>query len=254
MKKIKIIKIGGKLIENKDLLNSLCNELPKYYPNCVLVHGGGTLAGQLATKLGLEVKMHDGRRITDAETLKVTVMAYAGLANKTVVAELQKRGVNACGVSGCDMGIVKSHKRPVKDIDWGFVGDIDSVDCDMVSMLLEKGIMPVFSPITYSQDGELLNTNADSVANAVATALAERYDVELTFCFDKPGVLMDINDDSSAIPSINREQYAELKESGVIYSGMLPKLENAFKTIDSGVSAVRLTDPDHLNGGTVIIK
>jgi acetylglutamate kinase len=254
MKKIKVIKIGGKLIENRELLTALCDELPKFYPNCVLVHGGGTLAGELATRLGLEVKMHEGRRITDSETLKVTVMAYAGLANKTVVAELQKRGVNACGVSGCDMGIVVSHKRPVKDIDWGYVGDIDSVNCDMVSMLLEQGIMPVFSPITFSKEGDLLNTNADSVANAVASALAERYEVELTFCFDKPGVLMDIDDDNSAIPSINREQFKELKESGVIYSGMLPKLENAFKTIDSGVAAVRLTNPSHLDGGTVIIK
>ena len=254
MKKINVVKIGGKLIENTAVLAALCDALKGLYPNCVLVHGGGTLAGKLAEKLGMEVHMHEGRRITDAGTLEVVVMAYAGLANKKVVAGLQRRGVNACGLSGCDMGVVLSHKRPVKDIDWGFVGDIDTVDAEKLSMLLESGVMPVLSPITYSKEGLLLNTNADSVASATATALSRIYEVKLTFCFDKPGVLVDVDDDSSVIPSINRTQFKEFKESGVIYSGMLPKLENAFKTIDAGVSSVRLTDPDHLSGGTVIIK
>lgn len=251
---MKIIKIGGKLIENTEVLNSLCDRLVDFYPECVLVHGGGTLAGQLATKLGIPTKMHEGRRITDRETLDITVMCYAGLANKKVVATLQSKGVNACGISGCDMGAVISHKRPVKDIDWGFVGDIDSVNTEAIAMLLDHKIMPVISPVTFAKDGTLLNTNADSVASAVATAISRKYETELVFCFDKPGVLRDVDDNSSVIPVINRETYKQLLAENVIFSGMIPKLENAFKTIDAGVHAVRLTDPDHLDSGTLITE
>lgn len=250
---IKVIKIGGKLIENEAVLAGLCDKLTKLYPDCVLVHGGGSLAGQLASRLGIETKMHDGRRITDRETLDVTIMAYAGLANKKVVAALQARGVDACGLSGCDMGIVVSHKREVKEIDWGYVGDIDRVKAENLAYLLDKKIMPVVSPITFDLSGQLLNTNADSVASAVAIALSRLYEVELVFCFDKPGVLTDIDDESSVIPSVNRTQYQEYVTQGVIHSGMMPKLENAFKTIDAGVKSVRLTNPDHLTGGTVIV-
>lgn len=250
---IKVIKIGGKLIENEAVLAGLCDKLMKLYPDCVLVHGGGSLAGQLASRLGIETKMHDGRRITDRETLDVTIMAYAGLANKKVVAALQARGVDACGLSGCDMGIVVSHKREVKEIDWGYVGDIDRVKAENLAYLLDKKIMPVVSPITFDLSGQLLNTNADSVASAVAIALSRLYEVELVFCFDKPGVLTDIDDESSVIPSVNRTQYQEYVTQGVIHSGMMPKLENAFKTIDAGVKSVRLTNPDHLTGGTVIV-
>lgn len=250
---IKVIKIGGKLIENEAVLAGLCDKLMKLYPDCVLVHGGGSLAGQLASRLGIETKMHDGRRITDRETLDVTIMAYAGLANKKVVAALQARGVDACGLSGCDMGIVVSHKREVKEIDWGYVGDIDRVKAENLAYLLDKKIMPVVSPITFDLSGQLLNTNADSVASAVAIALSRLYEVELVFCFDKPGVLTDIDDESSVIPSVNRTQYQEYVTQGVIHSGMMPKLENAFKTIDAGVKSVRLTNPDHLIGGTVIV-
>lgn len=250
---IKVIKIGGKLIENEAVLAGLCDKLMKLYPDCVLVHGGGSLAGQLASRLGIETKMHDGRRITDRETLDVTIMAYAGLANKKVVAALQARGVDACGLSGCDMGIVVSHKREVKEIDWGYVGDIDRVKAENLAYLLDKKIMPVVSPITFDLSGQLLNTNADSVASAVAIALSRLYEVELVFCFDKPGVLTDIDDESSVISSVNRTQYQEYVTQGVIHSGMMPKLENAFKTIDAGVKSVRLTNPDHLTGGTVIV-
>lgn len=250
---IKVIKIGGKLVENDTVLNGLSDKLMDLYPNCVLVHGGGSLAGQLSARLGIETRMHEGRRITDRETLDVTIMAYAGLANKKVVAALQTRKVNACGLSGCDMGIVVSHKREVKDIDWGFVGDIDQVKAENLAYLLDKKIMPVISPITFDLSGQLLNTNADSVASAVAIALSRLYEVELVFCFDKPGVLTDIEDDKSVIPSINREQYREYAGQGVIHSGMMPKLENAFKTIAAGVKSVRLTSPEHLTGGTVIV-
>lgn len=249
---LKIIKIGGKLIENDKILAGLCDKLTAYYPHCVLVHGGGSMAGQLSAKLGIEVKMHEGRRITDRDTLDVTVMAYAGLANKKVVAALQTRGVNACGLSGCDMGIIVSHKREVKDIDWGYVGDIDSVKAENIAYLLDKQVMPVISPITFDKNGQLLNTNADSVASAVAIAVSGMFDTELVYCFDKPGVLTDIDDNDSVIPTMNREQYKEYTEKGLIHSGMMPKLENAFKTIAAGVKSVRLTNPEHLDGGTVI--
>lgn len=248
----RVIKVGGKLIEDNAVLSCLCDELTACYPHCVLVHGGGSMAGQLSSRLGIATRMHEGRRITDAETLEVTVMAYAGLANKKVVAALQARGVNACGLSGCDLGVVVSHKREVKEIDWGFVGDVDEVKAEVLGGLLEKKVMPVLSPITCSREGQLLNTNADSVAGAVAIALGRLYETELVFCFDKPGVLRDVNDPASVIPELNREQYTEYLQQGIIHSGMIPKLENAFKTIAAGVKAVRLTSSANLQGGTVI--
>ncbi len=253
--KVKIIKIGGKLVEDDAVLNGLNglnDRLAALWPGCLLVHGGGSMAGQLSAALGLEVRMHEGRRITDSRTLEVAVMAYAGLANKKIVAGLQARGVNACGLSGCDMGLVVSHKRERGEIDWGFVGDIDTVRTEALALLLENRILPVISPITCSREGQLLNTNADSVAGAVATALSSRYETELTFCFDKPGVLLDVNDEQSVIPRINKHDYRELLARGVLHSGMLPKLENAFKTLEAGVGSVRLTSPENLNGGTLL--
>ena len=234
---IRIIKIGGKLIENDAVLNGLCDELSACYRDSVLVHGGGSMAGQLSARLGIRTRMIDGRRITDRETLEVAVMAYAGWANKKLVAALQVRNVNACGLSGCDQKVILAHKREVKEIDWGFVGDI---------------VMPVISPITYDGAGQLLNTNADSVAGAVAVALSRIDDTELIFCFDKPGVLLDVNDADSVIPVLDKEKYAGYLEQGAIHAGMIPKLDNAFKTIKAGVKSVRLTDPCHLDGGTVL--
>ena len=252
--KIKVIKIGGKLIENNTILASLCDRLATLGEAFVLVHGGGVMGSQLATKLGVEVKMHEGRRITDAATLDIAVMAYAGLANKRVVAALQARGVNACGLSGCDMAVVKSHRRPVKDIDWGFVGDVDEVNADVLALLLDNGAIPVVSPITFSPAGDLLNTNADSVASSVAMGLARKYDVELVFTLDKAGVLLDVEDDSSVIPTITPALYEELRSNEQIHSGMIPKIDNAYKTIDAGVKSVRITSPDNLSGGTVVIR
>lgn len=252
--KIKVIKVGGKLIENTEVLAALCDQLATLDEAFVLVHGGGVMGSHLAQKLGVEVKMHEGRRITDAATLDIAVMAYAGLANKRVVAALQARGLNACGLSGCDMAIVKSKRRPVKDIDWGFVGDVDKADGAVLAMLVEKGITPVVSPITFSVEGDLLNTNADSVASAVAMGLADYMDVELVFTLDKVGVLLDVDDPSSLIPTITPELYAELKADEKIHSGMIPKIDNAYKTIEAGVQSVRITSPDNLTGGTLVIK
>ena len=252
--KIKVIKIGGKLIENAEILASLCDHLASLGEAFVLVHGGGVMGSQLATKLGVEVKMHEGRRITDAATLDIAVMAYAGLANKRVVAALQARGVNACGLSGCDMAVVKSHRRPVKDIDWGFVGDVDEVNANVLSLLLDNGAIPVVSPITFSPEGDLLNTNADSVASAVAMGLATKYEVELVFTLDKAGVLLDVNDDNSLIPTITPALYADLRAEEKIHSGMIPKIDNAYKTIEAGVGSVRITSHEDFNGGTLVIK
>ena len=252
--KIKVIKVGGKLIENADVLAALSDHLASLSEPFVLVHGGGVMGSHLAEKLGVEVKMHEGRRITDEPTLEIAVMAYAGLANKRVVAALQARGVNACGLSGCDMAVVKSHRRPVKDIDWGFVGDVDSVNADVLAMLLGAGAVPVVSPITFSKEGELLNTNADSVASAVAMGLASKYEVELVFTLDKAGVLLDVEDESSLIPTITPQLYKELRAEEKIHSGMIPKIDNAYKTIDAGVEKVRITSPENLTGGTVVVK
>lgn len=251
---IKIVKVGGKLVENERILDELCNKLAVYYPSCVLVHGGGSMAGQLATRLGIETRMHEGRRITDALTLEVTVMAYAGLANKKIVACLQAKRINACGLSGCDMNVIVSHKRAITAIDWGYVGDIEQVKEEVLAFLLERKIMPVLSPITCSAAGQLLNTNADSVASATAIALSRKYETELVFCLDKPGVLRNIQDENSVIPFIGRKAYIELLKEKNIHAGMLPKLENAFKTLDAGVKKVRLTSPADLEGGTVLMK
>lgn len=249
---IQVIKIGGKLIEDNTILCCLCNQLAACYPHCVVVHGGGSMAGQLASRLGIGIRMHEGRRITDRETLDVTVMAYAGLANKKIVAGLQSRQVNACGLSGCDMGIIRSHKREVKEMDWGFVGDIDAVNATALADLLDNKVMPVISPITFDAQGQLLNTNADSVATAVAVALSRIFETELVFCFDKPGVLLDVNKEESLIPELDREKYRDYLAKGRIHSGMIPKLENAFRAVAAGVGSVRLTNPANLSGGTVV--
>ncbi|MGL6021509.1 MAG: acetylglutamate kinase, partial [Chitinophagaceae bacterium] len=165
MKKITIIKVGGKIIEQHDYLTQFCDHILSFYPDCIIVHGGGVLANELALKLNIPITMYEGRRITDKPMLDITLMAYAGIANKQLVAMLQLKNMDACGLSGCDMNIVQSHKRKSSDIDWGFVGDIDSVNIKKIKMLLDNKIIPVISPITYSKKGELLNTNADSVAS-----------------------------------------------------------------------------------------
>ena len=222
----------------------------------MLVHGGGRSATKLAAQLGIESKMVNGRRITDAETLKVVTMVYGGLVNKNIVAGLQARGVNAIGLTGADMNVIRSVKRPVKDVDYGFVGDVEKVNAELLGSLIRQGVVPVMAPLTHDGQGCMLNTNADTIAGETAKALAELFDVTLVFCFEKKGVLRDENDDDSVIPVITTGLFQEYVQKGIIQGGMIPKLENSFSAIDAGVSQVVITlaSAIHQQGGTVIKK
>ena len=247
---------AGKLIEDAGLLNRLCRKFALMTSPFVIVHGGGTFAGQLAERLGIPRKMIDGRRVTDRETLEVTVMVYAGWVNKTLVARLQALGVNACGLSGCDLNLVQADRREGQNIDWGYVGDVRLVRTGRLELLLQAGVVPVISPITHDGKGVLLNSNADGIAAAVAETLGMCYDVELIYCFDKKGVLTDVGDEGFVIPCLTPSLYEKYKQSGMIHSGMIPKLDNAFKSVSNGVQAVRLIHPDDLDqpdAGTRII-
>jgi len=241
MEKLTLIKVGGKILEEEESLNRLLADFSQIEGYKVLVHGGGRLATTLASQLGIESKMIDGRRITDAETLKIVTMVYAGWVNKLVVARLQALNINAIGLTGADMNIIRSEKRPVGDIDYGFVGDVKSVKADFLAMLLKQNIIPVLSPLTHDKQGNLLNTNADTIAAEVAKALARLFSVSLVFCFEKSGVLMDEEKDASVIPEIDRKLFQKYKDEGIIKGGMLPKLENAFQAIDAGVKEVIIT-------------
>ena len=246
MEKLTIVKVGGKICENPKSLNALLSDFASIEGNKLLVHGGGRLATAMAERLGIETKMVDGRRITDDQMLEVVTMVYGGLVNKRIVAGLQARGVNALGMTGADMSILLSHKRPVKTVDYGWVGDVDRADGVALKSLISQGVVPVIAPLTHDGKGNILNTNADTMAGETAKALASLFDVTLAFCFEKEGVLRDENDDHSVIPIINRALYAELKEQGIVSGGMLPKLDNAFATLDAGVKEVIITKADNL--------
>ena len=246
MEKLTIVKVGGKICENPTSLNALLSDFASIEGNKLLVHGGGRLATAMAERLGIETKMVDGRRITDDQMLEVVTMVYGGLVNKRIVAGLQALGVNALGMTGADMNILLSHKRPVKTVDYGWVGDVDRADGVALKSLISQGVVPVIAPLTHDGKGNILNTNADTMAGETAKALASLFDVTLAFCFEKEGVLRDENDDHSVIPVINRALYAELKEQGIVSGGMLPKLDNAFATLDAGVKEVIITKADNL--------
>ncbi|MCQ2224815.1 MAG: acetylglutamate kinase [Paludibacteraceae bacterium] len=256
MEKLTIIKVGGKIVEEENTLKQLLERFSKIEGKKVLVHGGGRSATALATKLGIESKMVDGRRITDAETLKVVTMVYAGLVNKNIVANLQSLGLNALGLTGADMNYMRSDKRPVKTVDYGFVGDVKEVNASLLADLISKDVVPVLAPLTHDKKGNLLNTNADTIAGEAAKALAQYFDVTLTYCFEKKGVLRDENDDDSVIAEINPQLFQEYVEKGIIQGGMIPKLENSFAAINAGVSKVVITKADELgnDSGTVITK
>ena len=243
------------MVEDEAQLSQLLKDFSAIPGKKVLVHGGGRKATKVAEALGIESKMVNGRRITDADMLSVVTMVYGGLVNKNLVARLQANGVNALGLTGADMDVIRSHKRPVKDgVDFGFVGDVDKANGQMLSKLIEEGITPVMAPLTHDGQGNILNTNADTIASETAKALAPYYDVTLIFSFEKKGVLRNPDDDDSVIPIITRADFIKYKTDGTISGGMLPKIENALGAIDSGVSRVIITLATALDGqsGTTI--
>ena len=250
-----LVKVGGAVVEDDARLDALLAAFAAIDGRKVLVHGGGRRATAIASRLGVETQMVGGRRITDQAMLEVVTMVYGGLVNKNVVARLQACGVDAIGLTGADGGVMLSHKRPVKDVDYGFVGDVERVDGDRLASLIEGGLTPVLAPLTHDGHGHLLNTNADTIAAEAAKALAARYDVTLVFCFEKPGVLADPDDDTSLIPVITRQDFARLAADGTVSGGMLPKLENAFNAISAGVSRVNITLSTAIDGrhGTMIV-
>lgn len=267
--RLTIVKVGGAVVENEAQLAQLLQDFSTIEGRKVLVHGGGRRATQVAAQLGIESKMVNGRRITDADMLSVVTMVYGGLVNKNLVARLQAKGINALGLTGADIDIIRSHRRPPVQytaatpqsdkpvtIDYGFVGDVDRADGQMLSRLIEAGITPVMAPLTHDGQGNILNTNADTIASETAKALAPYYDVTLIFSFEKKGVLRDPEDDVSIIPTITREDFIRYKDDGTISGGMLPKIENALAAIDAGVSRVIITLATAIDGkhGTVISK
>lgn len=256
MKPITIIKVGGKIVEQPDTLNQLLNDFANIPGDKLLVHGGGRSATQMAARLGIETRMIDGRRVTDSEMLQVVTMVYGGLVNKNIVAQLQSRGINALGLTGADMNVIQSHRRPANPIDFGFVGDVDKVNGSQLNNIISQGIVPVMAPLTHDRQGSLLNTNADTIAGEVAKALTPYYDVTLIYCFEKAGVLADENDDNSVIPHITYEDFLRLKDEGVIQGGMIPKLQNSFDAIEKGVAQVIITKADAISNdaGTKITK
>lgn len=254
--KLTVIKVGGKIVEEEATLYKLLDDFAAIEGYKVLVHGGGRSATKLAAQLGIESQMVNGRRITDAETLKAVTMVYGGLVNKNIVAGLQARGVNALGLTGADMNVIRSVKRPVKDVDYGFVGDVEQVDGIFLGELIHKGVVPVMAPLTHDGSGYLLNTNADTIAGETAKALAGQFEVTLVYCFEKKGVLRDEKDDNSVIPQITPDEFKQYVADGVIQGGMIPKLENSFGAINAGVSQVIITLSSAINehGGTLIKK
>lgn len=251
-----IVKVGGAVVEDEARLSRLLADFSAIEGRKVLVHGGGRRATAVASSLGIESKMVGGRRITDSQMLEVVTMVYGGLVNKNIVARLQACGIDALGLTGADIDVIRSHKRPVKDVDYGFVGDVERVDGDKLSQLIEAGITPVMAPLTHDGQGNMLNTNADTIAAETAKALAGQYDVTLIFSFEKKGVLARPDDDDSLIPVITRADYMRYAAEGTVSGGMLPKLENAFNAISAGVSRVNITLATAIDGrhGTMIVE
>lgn len=243
MERLTIIKVGGKVVEDKDSLEQLLVQLSQIRGKRILVHGGGQLATNLAEKLGIETLMIEGRRITDAATLEVVTMVYAGLVNKNIVAGLQAKGCNAIGLTGADLNVIRAVKRPVKTIDYGYVGDIMGVNTSELRMLLNEEVVPVMAPITHDGKGQLLNTNADTIAADLAIELSNYYTVNLFYCFEKKGVLLNPDDENSVISELTYDRFKELQLEGIIKEGMIPKLDNGFGAMRNGVSQVLITNP-----------
>ena len=246
MNKLIVVKIGGNIIDDETKLLSFLRDFASIKDKKILVHGGGKLATKLAAQLGIEQQLIDGRRITDAETLRIVTMVYAGYINKNIVAKLQADGCNAIGLSGADGNLVKAHKRIHATIDYGFVGDVDVVNSELLHQLLEQNMAVVIAPITHDGNGLLLNTNADTIAQEIAKALAGLYNVSLVYSFEKAGVLLDANDDSTVISSINPAYYQQLKKEEKIFAGMIPKLDNAFEALNQHVNKVIIGKAEQL--------
>jgi len=251
-----VVKVGGAIVEDEAQLAQLIHDFAAIPGHKVLVHGGGRRATKVAASLGIESKMVGGRRITDADMLEVVTMVYGGLVNKNLVARLQANGVDALGLTGADIDVIRSHRRPLRDgIDFGFVGDVDRADGQRLAMLIRQGITPVMAPLTHDGGGHLLNTNADTIAAETAKALAPFFEVTLIYSFEKKGVLANPDDEESVIPVITREEFVRLKADGTIAGGMIPKIENALDAVDAGVGRVIITLATAIDGkhGTRIV-
>lgn len=253
---IKVIKVGGGIIENEDRLSLFIDSFSQIEGPKILVHGGGRLATRIAEKLGYKTKMIEGRRVTDKNMLEVVTMVYGGLANKKIVAELQSKGVNALGLSGADGNLIKAHKRPVQRVDYGWVGDVDDVNSELLISLIQKDIVPIIAPLSHDGRGNILNTNADTIANVVSTALATKEQTQLILGFELDGVLKDFTNKSSVIPKITSKLFNRLKSEGLISEGMIPKLESAFDALEAGVSSVRICNALKIGegSGTLVSK
>lgn len=256
MPAVSIIKVGGKIVEDPERLAQLLQDFADVPGKKILVHGGGRSATKIAAQLGIDSQMVNGRRITDAAMLNVVLMVYGGLVNKTIVAKLQAKGINALGLTGADLNVILSNKRPMKDVDYGFVGDVRQVNGQALAWLLEQNIVPVLAPLTHDGNGQMLNTNADTIAGETAKALSAFFDVTLIYCFEKKGVLKDENDDDSVIPHLTETLFKEYTLKGIIQGGMIPKLENSFSAIQAGVNKVIITSASTFKkgGGTIIEK
>ena len=257
MVKLIVIKIGGNIVDDEAKLSSFLRSFAAINGKKILVHGGGKVATKIGDKLGIESKYVDGRRITDADTIDLVTMVYAGLINKKIIAQLQSLNCNAIGVTGADGNLIPASKRPVKDIDYGFVGDVISsqLNAESWKVFLDNNLVPVVAPLTHDSRGQILNTNADTIAQEVAKALGRSYEVSLIYSFEKSGVLLDVNDESSVINRLNWEEYQKLKapsdsplgDGGKIFAGMIPKLDNAFTALNSGVKKVIIGKAENLN-------
>ena len=260
MAELYIIKIGGNIIDDEEKLSSFLQEFAAIKSDKILVHGGGKLATAMADKLDIPQQLIEGRRITDAETLKIITMVYAGYINKSIVAKLQANNCNAVGMCGADANIIQAHKRIHHSIDYGFVGDVDLINNAFLELLLNNKMVPVIAPISNDGKGQLLNTNADTIAQELAKSLSALHEVTIVYCFEKNGVLKNVEDDSSVIRTINASLYHQLKAEGAIFAGMLPKLNNSFEALNAGVKKVIIGNAAYLNtlisgdGGTTITK
>lgn len=258
MSRLTIVKVGGKIVEEEASLKQLLNDFSTISGSKILVHGGGRSATAMAARLGIETQMVDGRRITDKATLEVVTMVYAGLVNKNIVAGLQALGCNAAGFTGADMDIIRARKRHVKDIDYGYVGDVSDINTSELRLLLNESITPIIAPLTHDGKGSMLNTNADTIASELAVALSSSFSVDLVYCFEKNGVLANPDDDNSVIPYLDKNTYAEYKQTGAIAAGMIPKLDNAFAALNNGVARVLIINANNLtrpaSTGTTIVR